>query len=73
MHDAPDIQSPDAQVARRIVDRFVDDGLLPRDLADRLLTQLTEGAMRAGDWRALAGQALAWEQENERGADDDLW
>ena len=73
MHNAPDLQSPDAQVAHRIVDRFLDDGLLSRDLANRLLTQFTEGALRADDWRALAGQALAWEQENERGADDDLW
>jgi len=28
MHDSPDPQTPDAVVARRIVDRFVDEGLL---------------------------------------------
>jgi len=73
MHNAPDIHPPDAEVARRIVDRFVDDGLLPRAFADRLLTQLTEGAMNAGDWQALAQQALAWEREHATEADDDLW
>lgn len=73
MHNPPAPQPPDAQVAGRIVDRFVDDGLLPREFADRLLTQITEGAMRAGDWQALAQQALAWEREKESGADDDLW
>jgi hypothetical protein len=73
MHDSPDPQTPDAVVARRVVDRFVDEGLLPREFADKLLNQLVGGTLKAGDWTALARQALAWEQENEREADDDLW
>jgi hypothetical protein len=73
MHDSPDPQTPNAVVARRIVDRFVDEGLLPRPFADRLLSQLAAGALRADDWQALARQALTWEEENEKEADDDLW
>ena len=73
MHNPPAPQPPDAQVAGRIVDRFVDEGLLPREFADRLLNQLADGTLKANDWTALARQALAWEREKESEADDDLW
>lgn len=68
MHDSPELETPDAEVAHQIVGRFVEEGVLPRQFADRILAQLTGGGMKAGDWRALAQQALAWEmQEGDDG------
>jgi len=68
MDDAPEFETPDAEVAHQIVRRFVDEGVLPQPFAERILARLTDGAMKAGDWQALAQQALAWEmQEGDDG------
>lgn len=68
MNHAPEFENSDAEVARQIVNHFVDEGVLPPQFADRLLAQLTDGSMRERDWRALAQQVLAW--ESEAGDDD---
>ena len=63
MNNTPEFENPDAEVAYRVVNRFMDQGVLPPQFADRLLTQLTNGSMRERDWRLLAQQVLAWEME----------
>ena len=63
VHHTPEFENPDAEVAHQIVNRFVNEGVLPLQFADRLLTQLTDGSMRERDWRSLAQQVLTWELE----------
>lgn len=68
MTDLSPDTSPDALVAIEIVESLLDTKLLPERMADSLRTQLSEGALKAEDWRLLAEKALELElreQPNE--------
>jgi hypothetical protein len=51
--------TPDQMVAAKIVERFVDTGLLPANQAKKLEVQLAEGRLREEEWRLIAENAIA--------------
>jgi len=54
----------DAKVARKIVNKLTDHGLLLETSGEQLFHDLGEGSMRESDWRLLAEKALG--QTNNR-------
>ena len=62
MATTPVSPTPDRTVAERIVERFVEAGVLPAQLGDEVITKLASGTLRAEDWRKLAETAIALDE-----------
>lgn len=63
--DRTGFDTPDEIVAKQIIARFVETGLLPPRYADQARVQLATGKMRVEDWRLLAEKALELEKRQE--------
>ncbi len=48
---ASSTESPALALSRRIVTRFVSEGLLTPDRAERFANALADGTLEQGDWR----------------------
>ena len=70
-HDAREDNSstptPDNQVAQRIVARLLADRLIDSRHVNDILIGLTEGTLRTTDWRLLAEDVLAMEEQHGKG------
>ncbi len=61
----PANKTPDEVVAEKIVSRFVEAGLIPKQYQAHALTKLAQGRLSAEDWRLLAEKALELESREE--------
>lgn len=61
--------TPDGQVAQRIVEQLVADGLIDATQADSVRLGLAGGAARNADWRFIAQTAIDEEVRNAANAD----
>lgn len=57
--------SVEEMLANTIVNRLIEQGLLPSDLAEETFYGLSEGKLGESDWRLIAEKALAIEQRGE--------
>lgn len=60
--------TPDGQVAQRIVEQLVDEGLIDATQADSVWVGLAGGAARSADWRFVAETAMTMEVPNAAAA-----
>lgn len=67
--DASSELTPDGQVAQRIVEQLVADGLIDAIQADSVWSGLAGGAARSADWRFIAQTAIDKEVRNAANAD----
>ena len=59
--------SVEEMLANTIVNRLIEQGLLPRALAEETFYGLSEGKLGESDWRLIAEKALAKEGGTDAG------